>query len=158
MTYNNQGLKVIQEILCPNNITNDTDIKHENKTSLKTEDTNNNQPYGNNTQKSIETINSSSYSTTNTEFIPQIFYSLYNIMKDPNISNQLETSTGVIRHKLRSSKQILLEHNDTRILLNKSIPNWEEFIQLKEHELATKRNVLRQLSEKIKSIDEHTGL
>lgn len=157
MTYNNQGLQAIQEILCPNNITQDTKITHEIDTNLKNESTNEDQVTENNIHKTIKTTNtSSSSSITNTEFIPQIFYSLHNIMKNPNISNQLETATGVIRHKLRSSKQVLMEHNDTRILLNKSIPNWEKFIQLKEHEVAMKRNVLRNLGQKIKDMNETT--
>ncbi|KAK5778260.1 Cse2p PWA37_000496 [Arxiozyma heterogenica] len=157
MAYNNQGLQAIQEILCPNNIAQDTEIKHESDNNSITEGSDKDQFTENNTQKIIKATNISS-STTNTEFIPQIFYGLHNIMKNPNISNQLETSTGVIRHKLRSSKQILMEHDDTRILLNKSIPTWENFIQLKERELAMKRNVLKNLSQKIKDMSETTTL
>ncbi|CAL9728588.1 mediator of RNA polymerase II transcription subunit 9 [Monosporozyma unispora] len=162
MPLNNSGLEAIQETFCPQSIKPNNSVKSEENDQMNIDGKEAPQSNETNTlptdnaEKDISSSNTAS-SASNTEFIPHIFYSINNIMKDPNnSSNQLETATGVIRHKLRSSKQILMENDDTKILLNKSISNWEKFIQLRENELKMKRSVLQRLSVRISSLEEPT--
>lgn len=156
MSLKNETLATIQDIFSPSLTKEEKSIKEE---TVKEEQNNINALPGNKTETSFtsNTTSTNTPSTSNIEFIPHIFYSLHNITKDPNnSSNQLETATGVIRHKLRSSKQCLMENSDTKILLNKSVNDWEQFIQKRENELNLKKTVLQQLNERIKSINEQT--
>lgn len=162
MPLTNNGLESIRELLHPESTKSRSNIKNEENEQMKVDRKDSTQIdeintlTANNTETNANSSNTT-VSTSNTEFIPHIFYSINNIMKDPNnSSNQLETATGVIRHKLRSSKQVLMENDDTKILLNKSIPNWNQFIQLRENELNMKRSVLQKLSEKIGTLEETT--
>ena len=89
----------------------------------------------------------------NTEFIPHIFYTLYQIQKDPNNSNnQLENKTGVIKHRLRSCKSLIRESNSVVELLGKTPEEWEQFIANRDRELQLKKNVLLNLQSKIADV------
>lgn len=101
-------------------------------------------PSSSSTSSSTQPIGSS------TEFIPNIFYTLYQIQKDPNKSNnQLEMKTGFIRHRLRTCKSLIKDNEKTFELLSKSTEEWDQFICNRENELQIKKNVLLDLRAKI---------
>lgn len=87
--------------------------------------------------------------TQTSEFIPHLFYSLYQIRKDPSNSNQLETSTGFIRHRLKNCKNILATDENCRHLLSKSVEEWHHDIRNREKELEVKRKMLDDLSKRL---------
>ncbi|SMN21570.1 similar to Saccharomyces cerevisiae YNR010W CSE2 Subunit of the RNA polymerase II mediator complex [Maudiozyma saulgeensis] len=129
----NEDLSRIQEILIP--------PKSENETFTI--------PPGSSSSKSSSTQST----VATTEFIPHIFYTLYQIQKDPNRSNnQLETKTGLIRHRLRNCKTLIRESDSSLELLSKSTNEWEQFITNRENELQIKKNVLLDLRSKISEI------
>ncbi|CAL9734227.1 mediator of RNA polymerase II transcription subunit 9 [Monosporozyma servazzii] len=159
MPLTNNGLETIRELLCPVSMKSTNNVGNEENEQMRDDrkDSTQTNEISTPTTNHIENSTNITVSTSSTEFIPHIFYSINNIMKDPNnSSNQLETATGVIRHKLRSSKQVLMENDDTKILLNKSVPNWKQFIQLRENELNMKRNVLQKLNDRMGTLEETT--
>ncbi|OXB42438.1 hypothetical protein B1J92_I05742g [Nakaseomyces glabratus] len=96
---------------------------------------------------------SSDITTPPAEFIPSIFFSLHKIRKDPNnVSSQLETSTGFIRHRIKRCKALLQENEEVRNLLANSIEEWENIIADKEQQLRVKAKVLRDLDARIEKI------
>ena len=129
----NENLHRIQEILIPQDSENDTFTIPPSSSSSKS--------------SSIANTKSS------TEFIPHIFYTLYQIQKDPNNSNnQLENKPGLIRHRLRNCKNLIKENDDSIELLSKSTEEWEQFISNRENELQIKKNVLLNVRSKISEI------
>ncbi|CCC67025.1 hypothetical protein NCAS_0A04670 [Naumovozyma castellii] len=93
----------------------------------------------------------SSTSSSSPEFIPHLYYSLYQIRKDPNnATNQLETSTGFIRHRLKTCKSLIEDNADCKKLLAKSTDDWNVYLKQQEAELEVKKKVLHDLSERIK--------
>ncbi|CCD27364.1 Cse2p NDAI_0K01730 [Naumovozyma dairenensis CBS 421] len=140
MSLQNESLKKIQSILIPQSIQSvqSTDPTISNEASAGA---------GSNTQVL------SSSSSTSSEFVPHIFYSLYQIKKDPSSStNQLETATGFIRHRLKNCKSLIENNNDCKKLLSKSAEDWESYLQNAELEIQGKRNVLDELKAKINSL------
>ncbi|EDO19486.1 hypothetical protein Kpol_1018p14 [Vanderwaltozyma polyspora DSM 70294] len=146
MVLENECLRKIQETLAPVS-------KSQAQEQIQVKDEL--QPQGLSPPQSI--TRSSSMATTNTaittnssEFIPHIFYSMYQIKKDPNnSSNQLETSTGFIKHRLKSCKTLIESDEDCRKLLSKSTDEWDDYIKQRELEIEGKRNVLKSLNNKI---------
>ena len=87
------------------------------------------------------------------EFIPYIYYALFQILKGQNTStNQLETKTGFIRHRLRSCKDLIKGNEAIISLLCRSTDEWKTIIRNRENELQVKRNVLQHLGERIDEI------
>ncbi|CAB4255399.1 Cse2p [Maudiozyma barnettii] len=129
----NEDLNRIQEILIPQ--------KSEKETFTI--------PPGSSSSKSSSTQST----VATTEFIPHIFYTLYQIQKDPNRSNnQLETKTGLIRHRLRNCKTLIRESDSSLELLSKTTDEWEQFIMNRENELQIKKKVLVDLRGRISEI------
>lgn len=129
----NENLHRIQEILIPQDSENDTFTIPPSSSSSKS--------------------SSIANTTSSTEFIPHIFYTLYQIQKDPNNSNnQLENKTGLIRHRLRNCKNLIKENDDSIELLSKSTEEWDQFINNRENELQIKKNVLLNIRSKISEI------
>lgn len=129
----NENLNRIQQILIPQDSENDTFTIPPSSSSSKSSSITN--------------------TTSSTEFIPHIFYTLYQIQKDPNNSNnQLENKTGLIRHRLRNCKNLIKENDNSIELLSKSTEEWEQFITNRENELQIKKNVLLNLRGKISDI------
>lgn len=85
-----------------------------------------------------------------TEFIPHLFYALYQVRKDPSNSNQLETSTGFIKHRLKNCKNLIATNEDCRSLLSKSVEEWQQDIRNKEKELEVKRKMLDDLGKHLR--------
>ncbi|QHS75910.1 Cse2p [Saccharomyces paradoxus] len=148
MNLQNNFLNQIHQILLPTAPTLDkpnTDTIKEEFSSVENRDekdhlTNQQQP------KNLSAPSTNS----NGEFIPHIFYSLHQIRKDPNnLSNQLETSTGSIRHRLKLCKSLISENEDTKELLSKSPSEWQDIIHQREQELQIKRDVLDDLYRKL---------
>lgn len=91
--------------------------------------------------------------TSTAEFIPQIFYSLHQIRKEPNnFGNQLETSTAFIKHRLKSCKALIANDENCKNLLSKTPQEWHEHMQNREKELQVKRKVLEDLKNKISAL------
>ena len=94
--------------------------------------------------------------TYNSEFIPHLFFALHQIRKDPNnSSNQLETTTGSIKRRLKNCKSFIESSEECKTLLSKSTDEWSEHIAQRQLELETKKHVLNSLEEKIKTILEN---
>ncbi|CAR26957.1 hypothetical protein ZYGR_0I02270 [Zygosaccharomyces rouxii] len=93
-------------------------------------------------------------STQPSEFVPHLFYSLYQIRKDPSNSNQLETSTGFIKHRLKNCKSLIATNEDCRNLLSKSVEEWQQDIRNKEKELEVKRKMLDDLGKRLQVFKE----
>lgn len=87
--------------------------------------------------------------TQSSEFIPHLFYSLYQIRKDPSNSNQLETSTGFIKHRLKNCKNLIATNEECRKLLSKSVEEWQQEIHNKEKELEVKHKMLDDLGKRL---------
>ncbi|CCF58686.1 hypothetical protein KAFR_0F00890 [Kazachstania africana CBS 2517] len=103
------------------------------------------------------TGNVATQSTTG-EFIPHIFYSLHNIMKNPNQSlNQMENATGFIKHRLKNSKSLIQNNEQLINLLSYDIDYWENYLQNKENEAQIKKNLFAKLSERINNVLEDNG-
>lgn len=95
--------------------------------------------------------------TATAEFIPQIFYSLHQIRKEPNnFGNQLETSTAFIKHRLKRCKALIANDENCRKLLSKTPQEWHEYMQNREKELQLQRKMLEDLKNKISALqDDH---
>ncbi|CAI1693520.1 hypothetical protein SEUBUCD646_0N03240 [Saccharomyces eubayanus] len=148
MSLQNNVLKQIQQVLLPTS----PNIDESNADITKQESSSTENVDGKDHSATPQQATNLSAPSTNSngEFIPHIFYSLHQIRKDPNnLSNQLETSTGSIRHRLKLCKSLISEHEDTKNLLSKSPSEWEDFIQQREQELQIKRNVLDDLYRKL---------
>ncbi|CAI4050379.1 hypothetical protein SKDZ_14G3290 [Saccharomyces kudriavzevii ZP591] len=148
MSLQNNVLNQIQQVLLPTS----PDLNEPNGDIIKEESSS----VENGDEKDHLTIqqqpsNLSAPSTnSNGEFIPHIFYSLHQIRKDPNnLSNQLETSTGSIRHRLKLCKSLISENEDAKKLLSKSPSEWQDIIHQREQELQIKRDVLDDLHRKL---------
>lgn len=158
MSLQNKGLREVQAILLPSMgvplppETDDTLID----TDEQGQATEQNQT---GTQLATDTANESRPSTstlTNTaEFIPQLFYSLHQIRKDPNNSaKQLETSTAFIKHRLKSCKALIANNEDCKRLLSKTPEEWHQYIQNREEELQLKRQLPKDFKDKVKTLQE----
>ncbi|SJM85493.1 related to Mediator of RNA polymerase II transcription subunit 9 [Zygosaccharomyces bailii] len=90
--------------------------------------------------------------TQSSEFIPHLFYSLYQIRKDPSNANQLENSTGFIRHRLKNCKSLIANNEECRNLLSKSAEEWQEHIRSREKELMVKRKMLDDLGKRLEQL------
>lgn len=100
--------------------------------------------------------NTSVPTTASAEFIPHLFYSLHQIRKHPNNSaNHLETSTGFIRHRLKSCKSLVESSEDCKKLLCRTTEEWKEYLVNREKELEVKRKVLLDLGQRISTITEN---
>ncbi|CAI4036108.1 hypothetical protein SMKI_14G3270 [Saccharomyces mikatae IFO 1815] len=148
MSLQNNVLNQIHQVLLPTAPTldkpNTDEIKDESSSVENTDGRNHltNQPQPNNL--------SAPSTNSNGEFIPHIFYSLHQIRKDPNnLSNQLETSTGSIRHRLKLCKSLISDNEDTKNLLSKTPSEWRDIIHQREQELQIKRDVLDDLYHKL---------
>lgn len=87
------------------------------------------------------------------EFIPQLYYSLYQLKKEPNNSSiSLENTTSSIRHRLKQCKSYIEESEECRTLLGQTCTEWEHAIEQRERELEVKKQVLTTLSEQIKQL------
>ncbi|CCK69810.1 Cse2p KNAG_0D00580 [Huiozyma naganishii CBS 8797] len=129
MDLRNEGLREIHDILRP----------PANKTPLAP-------PASSSTTSSNTPLKASS------EFIPHIFYALNQITRDPNnVSNHLESSTGFIRHRLRTCKELIAENSECMELLSRTPEEWEQELAFKEQELRIKGALLETLRERIKS-------
>ncbi|QLQ81341.1 hypothetical protein HG537_0F01020 [Torulaspora globosa] len=108
-------------------------------------------------KQGIQQPSSAVATTATAEFIPQIFYSLHQIRKEPNnFGNQLETSTAFIKHRLKSCKALIANDENCRNLLSKTPQEWHEYMQNREKELQMKRKILEDLKSKISTLqDEH---
>lgn len=148
MNLQNNVLNQIHQILLPTTPTLDkpnTDTIKEEFSSVESRDENDHLT----NQQQPKNLSAPS-TNSNGEFIPHIFYSLHQIRKDPNnLSNQLETSTGSIRHRLKLCKSLISENEDTKELLSKSPSEWQDIIHQREQELQIKRDVLDDLYRKL---------
>lgn len=175
MKLQNKGLREVQAVLLPSmgvQLSQDQleDETHEPNVVIKTEQSEAIEKGETETQHSQsqskadgrvlssapDRHTSSSISTTNTaEFIPHLFYSLHQIRKDPNSSaNQLETSTAFIKHRLKNCKSLIANNDDCKRLLSKTTEEWHEYIQNREKELEVKRKVLKDLKNKIATLQD----
>lgn len=147
MNLQNKVLNQIHQILLPTNPTLDKPNAEATKEEFSSAENRDEKDYLTNQQpKNLSTPSTSS----NGEFIPHIFYSLHQIRKDPNnLSNQLETLTGSIRHRLKLCKSLISENEDTKDLLSKSPSEWQDIIHQREQELQIKRDVLDDLYRKL---------
>ncbi|EJS41893.1 cse2p [Saccharomyces arboricola H-6] len=147
MSLQNSVLKQIQQVLLPTSSNLDepnADVIKQESSSMESRDENDHAATQQPTNLSAPSTNS------NGEFIPHIFYSLHQIRKDPNnLSNQLETSTGSIRHRLKLCKSLIAENEDAKNLLSKSPSEWQDIIKQCEQELQIKRDVLDDLYRKL---------
>lgn len=158
MSLQNKGLREVQAILLPSMgvplppETDDTLIdtdeqgqaiqQNQTGTQLATDMANESRP-------------STSTLTNTAEFIPQLFYSLHQIRKDPNNSaKQLETSTAFIKHRLKSCKALIANNEDCKRLLSKTPEEWHQYIQNCEEELQLKRQLLKDFKDKVKTLQE----
>lgn len=158
MSLQNKGLREVQAILLPSMgvplppETDDTLIdtdeqgqaieQNQTGTQLATDMANESRP-------------STSTLTNTAEFIPQLFYSLHQIRKDPNNSaKQLETSTAFIKHRIKSCKALIANNEDCKRLLSKTPEEWHQYIQNREEELQLKRQLLKDFKDKVKILQE----
>lgn len=105
MSLQNNVLKQIKQVLLPTS----PNIDESNADITKQESSSTENVDGKDHPATLQQPTNLSAPSTNSngEFIPHIFYSLHQIRKDPNnLSNQLETSTGSIRHRLKLALQI----------------------------------------------------
>lgn len=158
MSLENESLRNIYELLSPqtsekspNKDKNSIDLSNSKGSATSTAGTTSTVSSTNiNNLNSISNNNGSS----SNEFIPHVFYSLYNITKDPNnSSNNLESATGFIRHRLRSSKQLIKDDTKLIELLSKSTEDWEKFLESRRVELNVKNDILQKLKLKIDEIN-----
>ncbi|CCH62112.1 hypothetical protein TBLA_0G01680 [Henningerozyma blattae CBS 6284] len=105
------------------------------------------------TPKTVNIINPTSSNIQQSEFIPHIFYSLYQITKDPNNSaNQLETTTSSIKNKLKNCKKFIENDVNSINLLSKSIDEWEIYLKQRDQEIAVRQKLLSNLNLQITDI------
>lgn len=110
------------------------------------------------TSVSSSSITSNGTTSTTTqqqqsEFIPHLFYSIYQITKDPNNSeNQLETNTTVIKNKIKLCKKYIENDNNAKSLLSKTIEDWEYEIFQKNKQINKMDNLISDLNNQIDKI------
>lgn len=87
------------------------------------------------------------------EFIPQLFYALYQLKKEPNNgSNSLEMYTSSIRHRLKSCKAILENNPECINLLRISCDDWPNLLQKRQKELEMRESVLNRLNDRVNNL------
>ncbi|KAL3230566.1 Mediator of RNA polymerase II transcription subunit 9 [Nakaseomyces bracarensis] len=158
----NEGLREIHTLLVPSKeLPTVSKIEAEAETEIqqpKTESTTANTIATTTTKveeqkESSVTSHDNDITTPPAEFIPSIFFSLHKIRKDPNnVSNQLETSTGFIRHRIKRCKTLISENEEVRSLLSHSTESWNTIIADREQELRVKGKVLQDLDSRISNI------
>ncbi|SCU83061.1 LAMI_0C01860g1_1 [Lachancea mirantina] len=98
-------------------------------------------------------LGSGSRSHQASEFIPQLYYSLYQLKKDPNsTSNSLKTATSSIRHRLKQCKAYIEQNGECQELLGRSCSEWEKTLAQRERELEVKRQLLKDLQERVSKL------
>lgn len=136
-TLTNDGLREIHTLLVPSKEL--PTAKQENEDNIK--------------ESSVSSHSEADITTSPAEFIPSIFFSLHKIRKDPNnVTNQLETSTGFIRHRIKRCKTLISENEEVRSLLSHSTDTWNTIIADREQELRVKDKVLQDLDSQIENI------
>lgn len=163
MSLQNEGLREVQAILLPS-MGVPLPPEPENIHTLPKEDKSPDQPevQDQTTQQQPQDDaahdsrpNSTSSLNNTAEFIPQLFFSLHQIRRDPNnYAKQLETSTAFIRHRLKSCKALIANNDGVRRLLSKTPEEWHKYIQNREEELQLKRKLLQDLKDKVKTLQE----
>ncbi|CUS23334.1 LAQU0S09e02432g1_1 [Lachancea quebecensis] len=92
-------------------------------------------------------------SSQSSEFIPQLYYALHQVKKDPNSSaNSLETATSSIRHRLKQCKSHIAESEECRALLSKTPEEWESALQQRQKDLALKQQVFARLEQQVRDL------
>lgn len=160
MSLQNEGLREVQAILLPSmgiplppdpetgeNRAPETDEQDQAKSQDHSEQETAGDAATSGRPPSTSTLNNTA------EFIPQLFYSLHQIRKDPNNSaKQLETSTAFIKHRLKSCKALIASNEDCKRLLSKTPEEWHEYMQNREEELQLKRQLLQDLRNKLETL------
>ncbi|QLL31055.1 hypothetical protein HG536_0A08720 [Torulaspora globosa] len=152
MALQNSALREVQAILLPSmGVPLPPDHAADADATQAGTETDRKQPQAGSIQQQS---NSAPVATTATaEFIPQIFYSLHQIRKEPNnFGNQLETSTAFIKHRLKSCKALIANDENCKNLLSKTPKEWHEYMQNREKELQMKRKMLEDLKNKIAAL------
>ncbi|CEP61155.1 Cse2p LALA0_S02e07954g [Lachancea lanzarotensis] len=86
-------------------------------------------------------------SSPSVEFIPQLYYAIHQLKKDPNSSTaSLETATSSIRHRLKQCKAHLAQNNECRELLSSTPAEWDVKLAQRQKDLDAKRELCRQLA------------
>lgn len=90
------------------------------------------------------------HSSTQSEFIPQLYHSLKLISKQPNnSSNSLDAATSSIRHRLKTAKALLQQDPQAIELLSKTPEQWQAHILKKRAELEKKKQHMQRLRENV---------
>ncbi|SCV03927.1 LAME_0H14356g1_1 [Lachancea meyersii CBS 8951] len=97
--------------------------------------------------------NSQQSSSPSVEFIPQLYYALHLVKKDPNSStNSLGSATSSIRHRLKQCKAHLAQNDECRELLSKTPAEWEATLEQRQKDLDAKRELCRLLGLQIQQL------
>lgn len=143
----NAGLRDIYTVLIPNQLP--TEVGEELGSPGKEATPSTGPKFGGNKSAFA---NSSSTSTVS-EFIPHLYYSLHQLRKgSSNSVTKLEASTGFIRHRLKTCKNLVSRNEDTIKLLSHSPEEWERHLEFREQELQVKTNLLRDLRKRIREM------
>ncbi|SCU78217.1 LANO_0A02432g1_1 [Lachancea nothofagi CBS 11611] len=98
-------------------------------------------------------VPNSHQSSPSIEFIPQLYYALHQLKKDPNSStNSLDAATLSIRHRLKQCKAHLAENDECRELLSQTPAEWDKTLTQRQNHLDSKREVFRALEQQVQQL------